>query len=146
VTAGEEREALAEIADRLCAETGYAIGDELPDHARPRRDEERAPLFADLLAPEQEGLILTARRSLARLAAALGARHPKAVTERTYRALLDGSELVMRNELAAGNRVLGLMPSFVFLIAIPMLTQDEALELSRRTAVLLEEAPKAGER
>lgn len=137
MTAGEEREALAKFADRLCAELSCSAGDDDPDEALSQSSETRPRLFGELLGPENERLIATARRSLARIAAALGADHPKAVSETTYRALLDGAEFVMRGELVAGNPVSALMPSFVFLIALPMLEQDEALALSRRTSSLL---------
>lgn len=135
--AGAEHEALTELADRLCAELGHPIEGELPESAQ--SDEVRAKLFGDLLTPEQERLVTAVRRSLAWIAAALEADHPKVVSETAYRALLDGAELVTRSELAQGNSVTALVPSFVFLIALPMITNDEALELSRRASALLEQ-------
>jgi len=47
----------------------------------------------------------------------------------------------MRGELLAGDaeRIAILMPSFVFLVVLPIVGQDEALALSRRTAQLVEE-------
>ncbi|MGE5336048.1 MAG: hypothetical protein ACM3JL_01330 [Nitrososphaerota archaeon] len=137
--AGEEREALAKLADRLCAEFGYPADAEVPDEAHPQLEAERAMLFGDLLGPEDEELVATARAGLARIAAALGTRHPKVVSETAYGALLDGAELVMRGELASGKPVPRLMPGFVFLLALPMVSHDEALELSQRTSSLLGE-------
>lgn len=134
--AGGEREALAELADELCAELGYPATGGVVDQPQP--DEPAALVFGGLLSPEQEQLVATARRSLARIAAALGVGRSKAISETTYQALLDGAALVMRNELAAGHPVKDLMPSFVFLISLPLVDQDKALELSRRTSTLLE--------
>ncbi len=45
----------------------------------------------------------------------------------------------MRSELMAGRRVSTAMPSFVFLIAMPVFDREEALELSQRAAALLEQ-------
>lgn len=139
MAAGNEREALAELANRLCAEFGYAAGN-LPGELSSRLAEPRTSLFPGLLSPEDGQLVETARRSLAEFATGLVAEHPQAISETVLRALLDGAELMMRGELAAGNSISPLMPSFVFLIALPVVRQDEALELSRRTASLLYEA------
>ena len=55
-------------------------------------------------------------------------------------AALDGAEMVMRGELVSGNagQLPALMPSFVFLVALPVVTEDEALDLSKRMARLVE--------
>jgi hypothetical protein len=55
------------------------------------------------------------------------------------RLALDGAELVMRGELIRGNgtRLGALVPSFVFLVTLPMVEQDEALALSQRAGELL---------
>jgi hypothetical protein len=135
VAAGE-RESLAEVADVLCAEFGYPGG--AAQEAQPEPDDLRSQLFAAQLTPEEEALVGAARCSLARLATALQSTHPKVISETTYRALLDGMEFVMRSEVATGNRLAAVMPSLVFLIALPMLEQDRALELARRTSALLE--------
>jgi hypothetical protein len=138
--AGEERQALVEFADRICVELGHPVGEEIMNEAPSQPDGTRTRLFSGLLSAEDERLIATARRCLVHIAAALEAGHLKVVSETTYRALLDGAELVMRSELAAGNPPSTLMPSLVFLIALPMVKQDEALELSQRTSALLEQA------
>jgi hypothetical protein len=139
VGAGEEREALAEIAGRLCAEFGYSLDHEDTILTPPPGPQHQ--LLDDLLGPEDQQLIATARRSLTQIAAALGADKPEHEQgRRTVRMLIDGAELVMRGELAAGNQVIGVIPSFVYLVALPMVEQDEALELSDRAATLLEEA------
>ncbi len=48
----------------------------------------------------------------------------------------------MRGELVMGNadRLPALMPSFVFLVVLPVVGQDRAFELSKRTSTLLEAA------
>jgi hypothetical protein len=131
-----ERYALSRLADRLIAELGDedgAAGQALPDPTGPHHE-----MLCSQLGGEEEELIATARQSLAQIAQALGARHSSSLPDRTIQALLDGAELVMRNELAEGRSVQGVIPSFVFLIAIPMVDQDRALELSKRAASLLD--------
>lgn len=123
------------MADRLCAEFDYPVG-----HHSFASNSTNARLFAGSLSEEDERLIATARESLARIAGALAARAPAGVPEITVQTLLGGAEIVMRSELAAGTMPSTLMPSFVFLVALPLVDQDEALELSKRTASLLEEA------
>lgn len=138
--AGEEREALAKIGDRLCAELGYPPPADLPAGGGLGRAPGNPRPFAEALSPEDELLVAVAHRSLIRLATGLVAKHPPGSFDKGLRAMLDGSELLMRSELAAGNSILSLMPSFVYLIALPMLNQDEAVALSRRASSLLEEA------
>lgn len=132
--AGDEGAILLEIADRLCAEFGHRADDE----ALEALETTRTGLFGNLLSPEEERLIAAARRSLARIAAALGAGSSGEVSDRAVTTLLDGAEVVMRSELIAGNRIAAVMPSFVFLITMPVVEQDRALELSERTTALLE--------
>lgn len=140
MTAGEEHEALEALADRLCAEFGYLPPPEEGNDANPASGETHLPMFAELPSREDERLVASARRALVRIAAALEARHPKVVSDTAYRALFDGAEFVMRTQLAAGNSISALMSSFVFLISLPMVSQDEALELANRSTALLEEA------
>jgi hypothetical protein len=139
VTAGEEREALDALADRFCAELGYPQAGELGDEAALARIKGRDPMFAELIGPDEEKLVAAARRALVRIAAALETKHSRVVSDTAYRALFDGAEFVMRSELAAGNLISPLMPSFVFLISLPMVSQEEALDLSRRSTALLDE-------
>lgn len=138
--AGDQREALLRVADRLCAELGYADSEEEVDGAR-------SPLggsgggVGEVLSPEDESLVATVRRALAKVAVAAGAARPEA-DRSAVSAALDGAELVMRGELARGNatQLRALMPSFVFLVTLPVVEQDEALELSRRTSELIDGA------
>lgn len=135
---GAELRALAEIGDRLCADFGYGVEGDLPVDGTREATDGSNPF--DSLGPEDERLIATARQSLARLASALEARRREGIPEIAVPAMLTGAELVMRSELARGGRLSALMPSFVYLVALPTVDQDEALELSRRTSELIEEA------
>jgi len=87
-------------------------------------------------------LVTRMRRALARVAAALDGEGPKGASECAIGAALDGAEMVMRGELVRGNaaQLPALMPSFVFLVALPLVDQDRALELSQRSAQLVEKA------
>jgi hypothetical protein len=98
-----------------------------------------------MLGPEDESLVVKVREALAGIAATLftEAEEP---SSRAVETALDGAEFVMRGELLTGNpeRVLRLMPSFVFLIALSVVEQDRALELSRRTSELIAEVQEVG--
>jgi hypothetical protein len=138
VAAGNDREALLRFADRLCAELGCREGEiETP--------EAPAPLSGDggwtpgMLSAEDESLAVAIRRSLERIAAAVGGREGSSM--RGVAVALNGAELVIRGELLTGNaaRLPGLIPSFVFLVTLPIVEHDEALDLSRRASELIEE-------
>jgi hypothetical protein len=137
VLAGNEREAVLRVADQLSTELGYAAGEEVPGAASPLGGEE-GPM-AGMLNTEDELLVARVRRALAKVAAALDSDGPE---DTAVGAALDGAEMVMRGELVSGNaaRLPELMPSFVFLVALPVVDQDRALELSRRTERLVEGA------
>jgi hypothetical protein len=85
-------------------------------------------------------LVAAVRNGLERVAMAAGAARQAAPAEEAVGAALDGAEMVVRGELVCGKpaRVATLLPSFVFLVTLPLVEQDEALKLSRRTAELLE--------
>jgi hypothetical protein len=139
VEAGVRREALIQIVDRLCAELGYGA-----HQTEPSRDPSSLHRNAEEpwgpLSPEDESLIAAIRQSLAGIASAIWATRSEDALPRTVAAALDGAELAMRGELVSGNaaQLPALMPSFVFLVTLPIVEQDEALELSRRTAELIE--------
>lgn len=137
--AGNEREALLGVADQLSRELGYREGSE-PPAARSRLSAERWAA-AGLLDPEEEALVARLRRALAQVAAAIDGGGEGA-SENAVDATLDGTELVIRGELVSGNaaQLPALLPGFVFLVALTMVNQDRALELSRRTGELLEGA------
>jgi hypothetical protein len=141
VRTGDQREALLRVADQLCAELGYAEGEEEVHgaHSRPGGTSGRV---MGVLSPQDESLVATVRRGLAKVAAAAGAARSDGADQSAVSAALDGAELVMRGELARGNatQLPALMPSFVFLVTLPILEQDEALKLSWRTSELLDGA------
>jgi hypothetical protein len=126
------------MADQLCRKIGVAEGERDPGDASPAGGGSVA--MAGMLSPEDELLVERLRSGLAKVAEALGAGESEASSTRAVDAALDGAELVMRGELLQGNsmRLPTLMPSFVFLVALPMVDHDRALELSRRTARLVE--------
>jgi hypothetical protein len=140
VLAGNEREALLAVADQLSIELGYPEGDE-PPGARSPLGGDAGPM-AGILNSEDEMLVAGVRSGLAKVAAALGSESLEGVSRSAVIAALGGAEMVMRGELVTGNdaRLPTLMPSFVFLVALPVVDQDRALELSRRTERLIEGA------
>jgi hypothetical protein len=140
VLAGSEREALLGVADQLSIELGYAEGEEIPGAHSPLGGEEGA--LAGILNSEDELLVASVRRGLAKVVAALGGEGSDGASGRAVGAALDGAEMVMRGELVSGNaaKLPALMPSFVYLVTLPVVDQDRALELSKRTARLLEGA------
>jgi hypothetical protein len=140
VLAGNEREALLRLADQLSIELGYAEAEEIPGAHSPLGGEEGA--MAGILNSEDELLVARVRLGLAKVAAALGGEGPDGASGSAVGAALDGAEMVMRGELVMGNaaQLPALMPSFVFLVTLPVVDQDRALELSRRTARLVEGA------
>lgn len=80
------------------------------------------------------------RKALAEVAGAAGAAALSEKGQRTTLAALDGAELVIRGQLAmeSPGQLRLLLPSFVFLITLPILQQREALALSRRVGELIE--------
>jgi hypothetical protein len=138
VLAGNEREALLRLADRLSAELGYPeVG------GIPAADEALGggSAMVGILSSEDELLVAEIRRALARVAAAaLDGGEPEGADGRAVAAALDGAEMVMQGEMAMGNagRLPALLPGFVFLVTLPVLDQDRALELSKRCARLVE--------
>ncbi len=139
VLAGRDREALPAVADQLSVELGYAEGGELPA-AHSTLGGEGA--MAGILNSEDELLVAQVRHGLAKVAAALGGEGSGGNSGSAVGAALDGAEMVMRGELVRGKaeRLPALMPSFVFLVALTVVDQDKALELSKRTSTLLEGA------
>jgi hypothetical protein len=129
---------LLRVADRICEELGYVEAGKVPG--------EHSPLAVGLgmsyvLNSEDEEQVTSLRKALAKIAAALHAGGPGEPCGRGIQAALGGAESVARGELLSGNaeKLPQLMPSFVFLVALPIVAQDRALELSRRTSQLIEE-------
>jgi hypothetical protein len=137
VQAGEYGEVLLRVAGKLCAELSDADVGPIAG-ARSTLGEEG--VMAGILSAEDELAVTNLRDGLAKIAAALdsGAEPP---APHAVQAALDGAEMVMRGELVngSGKCLPQLMPSFVFLVALPIVDQDRALELSRRAAELIEQ-------
>jgi hypothetical protein len=141
VLATSEREALIRVADQLSVELGHVGDQEIPgEHSRLGGAE---GAMAGILNSEDELLVTEIRRGLAKIAAgALDGDEPAGAGERAVCAALDGTELVMRGEIVMGNagRLPALLPGFVFLVTLPVVDQDRALELSKRASTLVEGA------
>lgn len=134
-----QREALLHIMDDLCAELGYAGAE--ADFPRSGSALGGGDMLS-LANPQDELLVAKVRRGLEKVATAVGRSRPEVVPRRAVHAALDGAELVMRGELATGSaaQLPALIPSFVFLVTLPIVKQDRALCLSRRTSELINAA------
>lgn len=132
--AGNYGEALLQVADELCAELGYAGTGETP---WPRSIFAEGDLMAGLLSAEDESLAIGLRDALAKIATALGTK-PEDPHARRVLVALGGAEMTIRGKLVSGSaeELPQLMPSFVFIVTLPIVEQDRALELSARTSEL----------
>lgn len=141
MAAGDEhqRAALLAVADRLAAELGNPAAEDLPDLGDWLVSGGGATV--GILSSEDEELVSGMRRSLAQVAAALAADSGDGLGI-AVGAALDGAEAVIRGELLLGNadRLPAMIPGFVFVVVLPVVDQDRALELSRRTARIVERA------
>jgi hypothetical protein len=126
------------VADQLCAELGCVEG--ATEVADSWSSGHRGDGMWGVLTVEDESLVRTIKSKLAQIAAAVSAVAEGDPPADTVCAALDGAEMVMRGELVSGNadRLVTMMPSFVFLVTVPIVEQDQALILSRRTAELIE--------
>jgi hypothetical protein len=97
--------------------------------------------MSSVLDPDDESLVEGLSSGLAKIAMALEGA-VAAEFEPPVSAALEGAELVMRGALVSGQTeyLTSLLPSFVFLVALPVIHQDEALELSRRAEAMIREA------
>jgi hypothetical protein len=139
VPASDAREALLRVADRLCIELGYPDGEDAADAGSFVGGREQAQV--NVLGAEDELLVNTVRRGLTQLAHGLGASEQAEASQRLVGAALDGAEMTMRGQLMNGHseQLPTLLPSFVFLVALPIVQRDQAFELTRQTFELLEE-------
>jgi hypothetical protein len=141
VLAEGDRKKLLRVADQLSLELGYAGGDHVPGEDSGLGGEESAK--TGILNSEDELLVAELRRRLAKVAtAALDGAQAEGAGESAVGAALDGAEMVMRGELMMGNahQLPALLPSFIFLVTLPLVDQDRALEISKRCATLVEGA------
>jgi hypothetical protein len=134
--AGNLGEALVRVADQLCAELPYA---KRRDVAEIEAAFAARGLMRGVFNTEEESLVSGLRRALVRIAVALGADLEEAQLLRV-RVAIDGAEMATRGELLAGNawHLPRLLPSFIFMVALPIIEQDLALELSQRAAELID--------
>jgi hypothetical protein len=97
---------------------------------------------AGVLSEENERLVTDVSDSLARLAEAArtpGVK-PSDAAERAVLGAVAGAEFVMRSEVLNGraDRLGELLPSFVFLVTLPVLGKEEALKIAGRAEQLLD--------
>lgn len=123
--------ALVELCDEVCAaepREPARDGDVIPEAWRP----------AAVLGSDDEELVAGLRFGLGRLATGVGSGGAGQVAT-AVRRRLDGAEFVMRREImmGQGERLPRLLPSFVFLVVLPLLGHAEALRVSERAARLL---------
>jgi hypothetical protein len=137
VQAGDHNETLLRVTEQLLAELPSQPPLEVPG-VRSTSGEEG--VMAGILGTKDERLVRRVRESLATIAATLDTGHEDPPIP-AVAAALDGAEMVMRGELVSGGaaRLTRLLPSFVFLVALPIVEQDKALALSRRTSELIEQ-------
>jgi hypothetical protein len=142
--AGKLGEALVRVADQLCAELPAAKKHNVVEIEAALAGE---PLMKGVFGVEDESLVRGLRRALVRIATALGASLEDAQLRRV-RVAIDGAEMATRGELLAGNawHLPRLLPSFIFMVALPIVDQDLALKLSQRAAKLIDSefGPQAG--
>ncbi|MFL5872243.1 MAG: hypothetical protein ACJ75T_02050 [Solirubrobacterales bacterium] len=136
---GDYNEALIGAADCLCAELGATAPGEIAA-GDPTLAEKG--LMGGLLSAEDDLLVRRLRAVLTRIAAALRESEPDFSHPLIIQMVLDGAEMMMRGEILKGNRdrLAQLMPDFVFLVALPIVDQDRALELSGRATELIDAA------
>ncbi len=136
MAAGNYGEALLRVADRLCEETPFDPPAEVPGA---RSTLAKAGVTTGILNSEDQALVADLRKALAKLVAGLGGTED--ADAQALGAALDGVEMMMLGQLVSGNeeQLPELMPSFVFMVALPLVGQDRALGLSVRTEELVKE-------
>jgi hypothetical protein len=134
--AGKLGERLVRVADQLCAELPAAKKQNVREIEAALAGE---PLMKGVFGAEDESLVRGLRRALVRIATALDAGLEDAQLRR-IRVAIDGAEMATRGELLAGDgrHLPRLLPSFVFMVALPIVEQDQALRLSQRAAKLID--------
>lgn len=138
--AGDEGETLLRIVRQIRSEIGRGPSGERLSAAIPTFGGNAGHPAAAGLGPEDEEFVAAIREGLAELARAVGVESLEVEQQQTVLAALDGAELVTRGQLALGRpeQLRLLLPSFVFLVALPIVEQDQALSLSRRVGELVD--------
>lgn len=145
---GTERDRLLRLAAELDVKLGFAEAEKGKGHAEELgvSDSMGAWAFEAMLSDEDDRLVLALRAALARVAS--GAWNEKEVTVAELEALvpsaivgaLDGAEFVMRGEIMTGGiqRLPALIPSFLYLVTVTIVGQEEAIRYAERAGRLLE--------
>jgi hypothetical protein len=136
--ATDEGEALVRIVRQLCSELRQA---RRPQHSEPgagtfaRRRGVQLPVG---LSPAEEEFVRAMRQALAEVADAASDRTLDKERERAVEVALEGVGFVIWSELAMGARekLQMLLPSFILLIVLPAVDQDDALAISERAKEL----------
>jgi hypothetical protein len=125
---------LRRMADLLLAE----FGGEVPPETLGLGPGMAAAGGREVLTEDQRATVARLREALAAIAWTLGPTGEDRTVQMVQIAI-DGAEFVIRSELAHGDeaRVLDLLPSFVFLVALTVADRDRALGLARRTEELV---------
>jgi len=138
VSAAQKGRHLLGVVCELYTELGYGAGSGSPSEAWLRGNHselwEEREMADDLLVAQL-------REALAKLACAAQGQGSES-QERAVRSALDGTEMVMRAEIAARREeLLGThLPGFVFMVTLPGLGRTRALELSKRAEELVDRA------
>ena len=138
--ARDEGGELLRVVDRIRRELGPECpGDWLSVAAPTLVASDRAGWPAADPDRRNEAFVGAFRRALAGVAAAAGATTLADERQRAVCVALDGVELVTRTQLAMDQpaELRKLLPSFVYLVALPVVQQDEALALSELAAELV---------
>jgi hypothetical protein len=93
---------------------------------------------------EDEALLVGFREGLARLADSR--RREPGEAERAIRAVLDGAQLAARCEILNGHRerLRQLLPTFAYLVMLPVAGEGEADRVAERAERLVEEPNRSG--
>jgi hypothetical protein len=140
IVTGDEGRALLGIVGEICSELGSGGRREWLSAAPPAFGARDGHWAGADLSQKDEALVAEMRKALAELAGAAGAASLAEQRQLTTRTALDGAELMIRGQLAmkSPEQLRLLLPSFVFLIVLPILQQDEALAISRRVGEMVE--------
>jgi hypothetical protein len=138
--AGDERAALLKIVRQIGCELRRSPRVSGPTGVPSFGSNACCPTAA-ILSPREERFVAAMRLALAELACDAGAGSLKGASERMVVAALEGTELVVRGQLAMGSpqKLRVLLPSFIFLITLPIVEQDDALAISGRAVDLIEQ-------
>lgn len=143
MAAGSLDEEILRVVDQLCAELPAGNAKNV---AKIEAALEGDGLMKGVLGLEDEALVRGLRKALVKIAGALDADPDGAHLSRV-RVAIDSAEMATRGELLAGNasHLPRLLPSFVFMVGLPIVGQDLALKLSQRAAQLADREMGPGE-